>query len=111
MEVASLSAFRHRPEAFFNWLEPLAEKMLQALPNPAHYALAELQTKGHLQTIITQNIDGLHQKAGAVDVIELHGNLDHLVCQNVKRSKISSIFKYPGLNLISFRYVRNAFPF
>ncbi len=80
MEVASLSAFREQPEAFFNWLEPLAVNILKAAPNPAHNALADLQKAGRVQTIITQNIDRLHQKAGAQDVIELHGNIELLLC-------------------------------
>jgi len=80
MEVASLTAFRERPQAFFDWLEPLTGQIFQASPNPAHYALAQLQSSNRLETIITQNIDGLHQKAGASDVIELHGNMNHLVC-------------------------------
>jgi len=80
MEVASLTAFRRRPEVFFNWLEPLAVNILNARPNPAHIALADLQKAGRVQTIITQNIDRLHQKAGAADVIELHGNIDRLLC-------------------------------
>ena len=64
MEVASLSAFRYHPEKFFAWLHPLAKKMFEAFPNPAHYALAILEKAGYLQTVITQNIDGLHQRAG-----------------------------------------------
>jgi NAD-dependent deacetylase len=82
MEVASLTAFRRRPEAFFAWLEPLAVNILNARPNPAHTALADLQKAGRVQTIITQNIDRLHQKAGASDVIELHGNVERLLCLN-----------------------------
>lgn len=80
MEVASLTAFHRRPEAFYNWLESLAVNILNASPNPAHLALADLQKAGRVQTIITQNIDRLHQKAGAGDVIELHGNMELLVC-------------------------------
>jgi NAD-dependent deacetylase len=80
MEVASLTAFRRRPEAFYQWLDPLARQMLEAVPNAAHRALVELQTAGFVQTIITQNIDGLFQKAGALDVIELHGNMDRMIC-------------------------------
>ncbi len=80
MEVASLTAFRRRPEVFFNWLEPLAVNILNASPNPAHAALADLQKAGCVQTVITQNIDRLHQKAGASDVIELHGNIGLLLC-------------------------------
>lgn len=80
MEVASLTAFHRRPEAFYNWLQPLAVNILNASPNSAHLALADLQKAGRVQTIITQNIDRLHQKAGAVDVIELHGNIELLLC-------------------------------
>lgn len=80
MQTASLTAFRKRPEAFYAWLEPLARTILRAEPNPGHVALAELQRAGHVQTVITQNIDRLHQRAGCTDVIELHGNMDRLVC-------------------------------
>lgn len=84
IEVVSLTAFHRSPEAFFNWLQPLAVNILNASPNPAHLALADLQKAGRIQTIITQNIDRLHQKAGAVDVIELHGNIEFLVCLNCR---------------------------
>jgi NAD-dependent deacetylase len=80
MEVASLSVFRHNPEKFYQWLHPLAIKMHTAQPNPAHYALAELQKAGYLATIITQNIDGLHTRAGASHVLEVHGTLDTISC-------------------------------
>ena len=80
MAVASLSAFRNRPASFFGWLEPLVSRILQAQPNAAHISLTKLESVGYLKTIITQNIDGFHQKAGSKDVIELHGSLKELVC-------------------------------
>lgn len=80
MRVASLSAFRHRPEVFFNWLRPLARKMWQAEPNPAHYGLAEMEKAGLLKATITQNIDGLHQEAGSKTVLELHGSARTASC-------------------------------
>jgi NAD-dependent deacetylase len=80
MLVASLTAFRRRPEQFFNWLRSLAKPILEAKPNPAHFALAEMEDKGYLQAVITQNIDGLHQKGGSQEVIELHGSLNTLTC-------------------------------
>ncbi|MBC8331598.1 MAG: NAD-dependent deacylase [Anaerolineae bacterium] len=80
MEVASLTAFRHNPERFFEWLRPLASHMLNAQPNDAHIALAELEKAGCLHTIITQNIDGLHQRAGSQHVLEVHGTLNTLSC-------------------------------
>jgi len=52
----------------------------RATPNAGHEAVARLQRAGHLSGLITQNVDGLHQAAGAVDVVELHGNLDQVVC-------------------------------
>jgi NAD-dependent deacetylase len=80
MEVASLSAFRYNSDAFFNWLEPLVSKILATQPNPAHAAIAKFQENGFFQTVITQNIDGFHQKAGSTNVVELHGSLDEMVC-------------------------------
>lgn len=80
MEVASLSTFRYNPEKFFEWLRPLASQMRNAKPNPSHYAFAELEQGGYIHTTITQNIDGLHQRAGSRSVIEVHGNLTSLSC-------------------------------
>jgi NAD-dependent deacetylase len=80
LEVASLSTFRTSPEKFFHWFRPLASQIFNALPNPAHYALAELEQAGRVQMLITQNIDVLHQKAGSLCVIEMHGSLRTLTC-------------------------------
>jgi NAD-dependent deacetylase len=79
-EVASLAAFRSRPDRFYDWIRPLANQVLEAQPNPAHFALARLQQAGFLTSIITQNIDGLHQKAGSSGVFEVHGTINHLTC-------------------------------
>ena len=80
LEVASLSAFRHHPERFFAWVHPLLENIVTAQPNAAHYAIAALQQTGHFTGVITQNIDGLHQKAGSAGVIEVHGSLATVTC-------------------------------
>jgi len=56
------------------------EKLKNVQPNPGHYALAELEAMGILKCVITQNVDGLHQKAGNRNVIEYHGGLDKLRC-------------------------------
>lgn len=80
MEVASIWAFSRRPEAFFEWVRPLARMIVEARPNPAHYALARLEAAGILKTLITQNIDALHQKAGSRRVIEVHGHLREATC-------------------------------
>jgi NAD-dependent deacetylase len=78
--AASIVAFRIRPQLFFDWIRPLANMMLDAAPNAAHLALAQLEQMGRLQTLITQNIDNLHQKAGSTRVIELHGTMRHATC-------------------------------
>jgi NAD-dependent deacetylase len=80
MSVGSIWGFVERPEAFYEWVRPLARLMLSALPNPAHLALAELQALGRLQAVITQNIDDLHQRAGSKRVLEVHGHLRQATC-------------------------------
>jgi len=51
-------------------------------PNTAHDALADLESKGHLDAVVTQNVDGLHTAAGSETVVELHGNADRVVCDS-----------------------------
>lgn len=80
MEVASLTAFRTNPEKFYNWFRPMAKLIADASPNPAHDALAQLENAGFIKEIITQNIDGLHQRAGSKIVHEVHGTLNTLTC-------------------------------
>src|SRR5437773_1264487 len=80
LEVASLSTFRTAPEKFFNWFRPLAGQIFDAQPNLAHEALAEFEQAGYENVILTQNIDGLHQKAGSSHIIEMHGTLRTLSC-------------------------------
>jgi NAD-dependent deacetylase len=80
LEVASLSTFRTAPELFFKWFHPLASQIYNALPNPAHLALAGLEKAGHIKSTITQNVDMLHQKAGSQTVIEMHGTMKTLTC-------------------------------
>jgi NAD-dependent deacetylase len=80
MEVASLNTFRISPEKFFHWFRPLAGQIFNAQPNAAHIAFTELESAGVSTTIVTQNIDGLHQKAGSKKVLELHGTIRTLSC-------------------------------
>ncbi len=80
LEVASLLTFRYEPERFFAWVRPLAALVRQARPNPAHTALAQLEAAGRLKSVLTQNIDGLHRRAGSRSVLELHGGLATATC-------------------------------
>lgn len=85
LEVASLTAFRYHPEVFYAWVRPLARAIRDAQPNPAHKALAALEAAGRLKAVITQNIDDLHQRAGSVRVLELHGALREATCGHCHR--------------------------
>ncbi len=92
LEVATVQAFRHRPAEFFNWIRPLAQQMRSAQPNAAHRALAQLESSGQLTSVITQNIDRLHQRAGSINVIELHGNIEASTCVRCYRVYPSETF-------------------
>ena len=91
--IISHSYFLRWPEKFYRFYR---EKMLypQAEPNDCHIALADLERQGKLKAIITQNIDGLHQKAGSRNVIELHGSTLRNFCMNCgKAYSISSVLE------------------
>ena len=80
IEVASLSGFRSDPSIFYDWFHPLMETIMNASPNPAHLAIANLEKKGVIKAVITQNIDLFHQKAGSINVLELHGSIKKFSC-------------------------------
>lgn len=75
-ELATEQAFRRHPQRVWDWYAERRERLRAVAPNAGHLALAEFQQRhpGRL-TVITQNVDGLHQKAGSTDVLALHGNL------------------------------------
>ncbi|MBA4549704.1 NAD-dependent deacylase [Thermoactinomyces intermedius] len=65
---------------FFEFYQMRVEELLKHHPNIGHYVLAELEKEGMVKAILTQNIDGFHQRAGSQKVIEIHGHMRHLVC-------------------------------
>ena len=83
---------RHKEEFFRFYNDKLLEKTVgtdtveRALPNKAHYKLAELEKAGKLKAVITQNIDGLHQEAGSKTVYELHGSVLRNYCEKCGKS-------------------------
>jgi NAD-dependent deacetylase len=79
-EVASIDAFRRDPERVWEFYALRLDVLGEAAPNPAHVALAELETRGLVQAVITQNVDRLHAAAGSHDVIEVHGSVASAVC-------------------------------
>jgi len=80
MEYATIGAFLGNPEKVWTMLFEMMGILSRSAPNPAHLGLAELERLGLLRSIITQNVDGLHQAAGSRNVIEYHGNPGELVC-------------------------------
>ena len=75
--VLSIDFFAKHPEAYWEWFHEIYRPVN---PNGAHRALAALEAAGRLDAVVTQNIDGLHQRAGSRTVWELHGNWERLVC-------------------------------
>ncbi|PKN90027.1 MAG: hypothetical protein CVU42_14715 [Chloroflexi bacterium HGW-Chloroflexi-4] len=86
MRVASRSAFFNSPTVFFDWFRPLFVTSWQSHPNVAHQHLAILEENRYLKSVITQNIDGLHQKAGSKQVFELHGTALTFNCSSCRQS-------------------------
>jgi NAD-dependent deacetylase len=80
MEVGSLSTFVSAPERFWSFHRPRFSAVDSVRPNPAHLAVAELERRGIIKDLITQNIDGLHRRAGSPHPIEVHGTLDFGEC-------------------------------
>lgn len=78
--VASVYGFRRNPQAFYDWVRPLADVTIKAKPNPAHQALVRLEEMGYVTSVITQNIDMLHTRAGNKNVYELHGHMRQATC-------------------------------
>jgi NAD-dependent deacetylase len=79
-EVASLAGFRLNPARVWEFYAHRLAVLAHAEPNPAHLALAELERSGLVRAVITQNVDGLHRRAGSVDVLEVHGSIDSASC-------------------------------
>lgn len=78
--VASIAGFRRDPRACWEFYGRRLELLAAVEPHEGHRALARLERSGAVEAVITQNVDGLHTRAGSVDVIELHGSLRHAVC-------------------------------
>ncbi|MGI6591511.1 MAG: NAD-dependent protein deacylase [Eggerthellaceae bacterium] len=96
-QVVSHSFFMEHTEAFYEFYR---DKMinLDAQPNMAHRRLAELERQGHVRAIVTQNIDGLHQKAGSSCVYELHGSVHRNYCMDCHAFyPVEYIVETPGI--------------
>ncbi len=81
-ELASMPAFMKNPKLVWEWYEQRKKIIGAVKPNPGHYALAEMERDFRLYTVITQNIDNLHRRAGSSRVCELHGNIERNYCMH-----------------------------
>jgi NAD-dependent deacetylase len=79
-EVANIDAFRRDPARVWEFYALRLQALAEAEPNDGHLALAELEEQGWIGAIVTQNVDGLHQRAGSRDVVEVHGSLREAEC-------------------------------
>ncbi len=79
-DLATPSGFLRNPRLVWEWYEWRRQLVARAEPNPAHRAIAEMERLFPQFTLITQNVDGLHQRAGSSKVVELHGNITRTKC-------------------------------
>jgi NAD-dependent deacetylase len=80
MEVAHIDAWRRDPDRFWSFYGERFASLVDRAPNDAHFALAELERRGLVRAVITQNIDRLHRLAGTDRLIEMHGSIERSVC-------------------------------
>jgi NAD-dependent deacetylase len=98
-EVASIDGFRRDPERVWEFYGRRLGVLAEAKPNAAHRALAELEQRGLVRAVVTQNVDGLHGRAGSHDVIEVHGSIATASCLHcgttVERERVRELLPLP----------------
>ena len=80
LEYGSIEAFRADPLKVWSFYKPRVAMLTEAEPNAAHLALAELERRGFVEAVVTQNIDLLHGRAGSKEVVEVHGSIRTATC-------------------------------
>ena len=94
-DLATPAAYARNPTLVWQWYRERLSAVSAARPNPAHLALADLASRTSL-TLVTQNVDGLHERAGSRGVLELHGNITHSRCERCAHlDKLSPDFSVP----------------
>jgi len=101
MEVAHIDVFERDPARFWSYYRPRFHSLGDKRPNAAHEALAELERRGHLTGVITQNIDRLHRAAGSENVVEVHGSIETSTCRDCGTSfgidAVEALFNDAGI--------------
>jgi NAD-dependent protein deacetylase/lipoamidase len=94
MEVAHIDAFRRAPDRFWQFYGERFAKLVDKQPNAAHEAIAELEQRGMIRGVVTQNVDRLHRRAGSRNVIEVHGSIEWSVCPECRgRTQIDRVIE------------------
>ena len=105
MEVAHIDVFERDPARFWSYYRPRFETLGDKRPNGAHEALAELERRGLIEGVITQNIDRLHRAGGSLNVIEAHGAIETSSCRGCARSfdleQMEALFDPEGVAICS----------
>lgn len=105
MEVAHIDVFERDPARFWSYYRPRFQSLGDKRPNPAHEALAELERRGLIEGVITQNIDRLHRAAGSRNVVEVHGSIETSSCTRCATSfeidEVEDLFDAAGVALCS----------
>jgi NAD-dependent deacetylase len=86
-DLATAGAFERDPKLVWEWYDSRRQNMLKAEPNRGHHALAELERRAPEFTLITQNIDGLHDRAGSRNIVKVHGDIWMLRCKVCGRER------------------------
>lgn len=94
-DLATPEAFERNPQLVWDWYAGRRERVAAAEPNAGHRALAELERRAEHFTLVTQNVDGLHERAGSKNLIELHGNIVRTRCFGCDRALDESSMR-PG---------------
>jgi NAD-dependent deacetylase len=105
MEVAHIDVFERDPARFWSYYRPRFHSLGDKRPNGAHVALAELERRGLLAGVITQNIDRLHRAAGSQNVVEVHGSIETSTCRECAASygldEVDGLFDGDGIAVCS----------
>jgi NAD-dependent deacetylase len=105
MEVAHIDVFERDPARFWSYYRPRFQSLGDKRPNRAHEALAELERRGLIEGVITQNIDRLHRAGGSRNVVEVHGSIETSSCTRCAASfridEVDELFNGDGIAICS----------
>jgi NAD-dependent deacetylase len=105
MEVAHIEVFERDPARFWSYYRPRFSSLGDKRPNRAHEALAELERRGLIAGVVTQNIDRLHRAAGSHNVVEVHGSIETSTCRRCNHSfgidEVEDLFDDEGVAICS----------